>query len=288
MSVGVFSLQVIVVAVTIMEEEQQQVSATWPPPPPFWKSFTPENIARIEDLRKETAERLNIQDPSTVHLDGLPRGLRNLQPPAEPADGEWRVFGARYRLKDELPRLEDGQIRRLFPEPEERDQDGKHFDRATILKRLAKSLLLNFLELNGLLATQPEAVRHITQASIYPAASLAKHFSLHCIGIGVRVSNTDIQAEDKITDIRDLFINFHHLINEYRPHQARESLISLMQSQLDRRRAETNAIRDAVDKAERVLEGLSSLTIEEQGRDAIAKETDPYSRDTEAWSLLVD
>ncbi|KAI0391743.1 MED7-domain-containing protein [Xylariaceae sp. FL0594] len=235
-----------------MEEEQQQASATWPPPPPFWKSFTLDNVARIEDLRKETAERLNIQDPWTIRLEGLPRGLRNLQPPAEPTNGEWRVFGARYMLREELPRLEDGEIRRLFPQPEDRDQDGKHFDRATILKRLAKSLLLNFLELNGLLATQPDA------------------------------------AQDKITDIRDLFINFHHLINEYRPHQARESLIALMQSQLDRRRAETNAIRDAVDKAERVLEGLSSLTIEEQPINSISKEVKPRGRDIEAWALLVD
>jgi mediator of RNA polymerase II transcription subunit 7 len=141
-----------------MDEEQQQASSTWPPPPPFWKAFTPDNIARIQDLRKETAERLGIQDPLTVRLDGLPRGLRNLQPPPEPEDGEWRVFGDKYRLKDELPRLEDDNIRRLFPNPEERDQDGKHFDRATILKRLAESLLLNFLELTGLLATEPEAV----------------------------------------------------------------------------------------------------------------------------------
>ncbi|KAI1813462.1 MED7-domain-containing protein [Poronia punctata] len=233
-----------------MEEEQPQSASTWPPPPPFWKAFTPENIARIDDLRKETAERSNIQDRSTVRLDGLPRGLRNLQPPAEPVDGEWRVFGAHYKLKDELPRLEDGEIRRLFPNPEERDQDGKHFDRATILKRLAKSLLLNFLELTGLLATRPE------------------------------------EAEEKITDIRDLFINFHHLINEYRPHQARESLISLMQSQLDRRRAETNAIRDAVDKAERVLEGLSSLTIEEETNDMEIEEKDPNSVDIDTWELL--
>jgi mediator of RNA polymerase II transcription subunit 7 len=141
-----------------MEEEQAHAAATWPPPPPFWKDFTPENIARIEDLRKETAERRGIQDHIQVRLDSLPRGLRNLQPPPEPEDGEWRVFGDRYRLKDELPRLEDGEIRRLFPNPEERDQDGKHFDRATILKRLAKSLLLNFLELTGLLATNPESV----------------------------------------------------------------------------------------------------------------------------------
>lgn len=141
-------------------DEEPQVASTWPPPPPFWKDFTPENVIRAEELRKEAAERSGLQDTSNVRLHGLPRALRNLQPPPEPEDGEWRVFGDRYRLKDELPHLEDGEIRRLFPNPDERDQDGKHFDRATILKRLAKSLLLNFLELTGLLATSPESVRH--------------------------------------------------------------------------------------------------------------------------------
>ncbi|TGJ86391.1 hypothetical protein E0Z10_g2384 [Xylaria hypoxylon] len=236
-----------------MEEEPQQIASTWPPPPPFWKDFTPDNVARIEDLRRETAESSGVQDPSNVRLDvDLHRELRNLQPPPEPDDGEWRVFCDRYRLKDELPQLDDGEIRRLFPNPDERDQDGKHFDRATILKRLAKSLLLNFLELTGLLATSPEA------------------------------------AEEKITDLRDLFINFHHLINEYRPHQARESLISMMQSQLDRTRAETNAIRDAKDKAERVLEGLSSLTIEDQVNGTTLGNDDPYGPDADAWAILLD
>lgn len=140
------------------QQQQQQQAATWPPPPPFYKDFTEENIARIEELRREKAQRLGIQDISQVRLDNLPRELRHLEPPPEPADGTWRVFGDRYMLEDELPRLENGEIRRLFPNPEERDQDGKHFDRATILKRLAKSLLLNFLELTGLLATNPESV----------------------------------------------------------------------------------------------------------------------------------
>ncbi|KAJ2977173.1 hypothetical protein NUW58_g7891 [Xylaria curta] len=235
-----------------MDEEQQQVASTWPLPPPFWKDFTSDNVSRIEELRKETADRLGVQDTWKVRLDGLPRELRNLQPPPEPEDGEWRVFGDRYRLKDELPQLEDGEIRRLFPDLDERDQDGKHFDRVTILKRLAKSLLLNFLELTGLLATSPEA------------------------------------AEDKITDIRDLFINFHHLINEYRPHQARESLITMMQSQLDRTRAETNAIRDAKDKAERVLEGLGSLTIENQVNYKTLENEESYDPDIEAWTMLLE
>ncbi|KAI0193103.1 mediator complex, subunit Med7 [Astrocystis sublimbata] len=239
-----------------MDEEQQQTASTWPPPPPFWKAFTPENITRIAELRREEAARngTSPHDTATVRIPALPRELRSLQPPPEPEDGEWRVFGDRYRLQDELPQLDDHEIRRLFPNPEERDQDGKHFDRATILKRLAKSLLLNFLELTGLLATEPEA------------------------------------AEEKVTDIRDLFINFHHLINEYRPHQARESLIALMQSQLDRTRAETNAIRDAKDHAERVLEGLGSITLEELPRDreAVEDRKSPYGPDIGAWNMLMD
>lgn len=96
------------------------------------------------------------------------------------------------------------------------------------------------------------------------------------------------KAHEKITDIRDLFVNFHHLINEYRPHQARESLISMMQSQLDRTRAETNAIRDAKDKAERVLEGLGSLTIEDQVYDATLEQDDQYSPEEEAWVMLLE
>ncbi|KAI0164038.1 mediator complex, subunit Med7 [Xylariaceae sp. FL1272] len=236
-----------------MAEGERQASSTWPPPPFFWKSHTPENTARIDELRKQAAESSNVDDLSKIIVPNLPRDLRFLQPPAEPPNGEWRIFGDTYRLKDELPKLDDSQIKRLFPNPEERDQDGKHFDRATILKRLAKSSLLNFLELVARLATNPES------------------------------------AEEKITDIRDIFINMHHLINEYRPHQARESLISMMQSQLDRTRTETNTIRDAKDKAERVLEGLGSLSFAElppistNGR---ADDTQQYGAYEGSWDVL--
>ncbi|KAI1474837.1 MED7-domain-containing protein [Daldinia eschscholtzii] len=234
------------------EEDQVLVSSTWPPPPPFWRDFTPENLARIDELRKEQAEKEGIEDISKVRLQNLPRELRNLQPPLEPTEGAWRVFGDPYKLKDELPRLEDTDIKPLFPNPEERDRDGKHFDRALILKRLAKSLLLNFLELTGLLATNPAA------------------------------------AEVKTQDMRHLFLNFHHLINEYRPHQARESLISMMQAQLDRTRAETNAIRDAKDKAERIMEGLGSLKIEDELVNNLTtpKPKDSWGYQRETWTSV--
>lgn len=61
---------------------------------------------------------------------------------------------------------------------------------------------------------------------------------------------------DKIQDLRTLFINFHHLLNEYRPHQARESLILMMEEQLRRSKDETEGIERMKAKVEGILEGL--------------------------------
>jgi mediator of RNA polymerase II transcription subunit 7 len=62
----------------------------------------------------------------------------------------------------------------------------------------------------------------------------------------------------------------------------------MMQSQLDRTQAETNAIRDAKDKAERVLEGLSSLTIEDRVNSPTPEKDDAYGPDIESWAVLLD
>lgn len=64
------------------------------------------------------------------------------------------------------------------------------------------------------------------------------------------------QYAEKVQDLRNIFINFHHLLNEYRPHQARESLILMMQDQLDRSKAETEGILNMKTQVEAVLEGL--------------------------------
>ncbi|KAK6859093.1 MED7 protein-domain-containing protein [Apiospora arundinis] len=219
-------------------------------PAPFYKDFTATNLARLADLKREHAETTNPpsssasdnnatkkedddDDTLSQRLTGLPSNLRNLQPPLPPDEGAWRVFGDPYRLVQPLPKLEEGgEIRPvvsgggLASAADGSGGEDKHFDRATVLKRIAKSLLLNFLELVGIL------------------------------------SQNAMDASEKVKDIRDLFYNFHHLINEYRPHQARESLIAMMQAQLDRTRAETTAIRDSKEKVERLLEGLGSLKID--------------------------
>ena len=44
-----------------------------------------------------------------------------------------------------------------------------------------------------------------------------------------------MQREQKIRDLSVLFINMHHLINEFRPHQARETLCVIMERQRKQR-----------------------------------------------------
>ncbi|KAM4063209.1 MED7 protein [Hirsutella rhossiliensis] len=202
-------------------QEPHSLASTFPNPPPFWKNFTPAKIARIETLRN--SHGVGGGGVAAMRVPGVPDDLINLQPPPEPVDGRWRVFGDQYMLDDKLPTLEEQGIANLSDPGPPSSREDKHFDRAFELKRLAKSLLLNFLELSGTLAHTPSS------------------------------------AEAKIQDLRTLFINMHHILNEYRPHQARESAIEMMQDHLDRTRAETVAIRTQVDKTRRVLEGLGSL-----------------------------
>lgn len=244
------------------EQEAVSLSSTFPNPPPFWKDFTADKVARYEQLRKEHDENeaRTTADNDTftpqTRIRDLPEELITLQPPAEPADGRWRVFGDQYmvraakvshthiaafscrpvesqslilisllQLDDKLPTLEDQGITNLPATGQSSAKDAKHYDRAFELKRLAKSLLLNFLELSGALSRSPS------------------------------------HAEDKVQDLRTLFINMHHILNEYRPHQARESAIEMMQDHLYRTRNETLSIRTQVDKAKRVLEGLGSMGV---------------------------
>lgn len=62
--------------------------------------------------------------------------------------------------------------------------------------------------------------------------------------------------------MRNLFINAHHLLNLYRPHQARESLIMMMEEQLERSREEIKEM----DKVKLEIEGMLDQLHAEGGR----------------------
>lgn len=121
------------------------------------------------------------------------------------------------------------------PTPASHSSSDANRERALNLKRLAKSVLLNFLELIGAASINPEGIL------------------------------------EKAGDIQTILFNMHHGINEYRPHQARESLIQTMQTRLDQIRAETAAVNAVTDKAKRVLEGLGSIEVPAPSRASLVE-----------------
>ncbi|KAK3492213.1 mediator of RNA polymerase II transcription subunit 7 [Neurospora hispaniola] len=256
------------------EDDNSALASFFPDPPLFWKAFTPSNLQAYAEIKQQYASQHGIPVEDVIRVPDLPADsdLIYLQPPAEPKDGTWRLYGEPQSLEESLQPLESAGIERLGPPlpgstttsdtqtttdsqsttqpttddtqptsqlplpppstsitapatssgaPSTQTHDTLHLH----LKRLSKSLLLNFLELLGIMSLDPAA------------------------------------GSQKAADLRTLFLNFHHVLNEYRPHQAREQLIQLMQERLDQTRAETAANRAVAEKARRVLEGLGSVEI---------------------------
>ncbi|POS82412.1 hypothetical protein EPUL_006262, partial [Erysiphe pulchra] len=234
-----------------MEEQPQTnaIAASLPEPPPFYQHFTPPNIQRLNSLCTSQTEKKDTHECSTPpsRLPDLPPELQFLKPPEPPTElrGKFRCFGDVYYIKEELPSLQDMGVEQVYTPPstpqssESLSQSTQtHHDRAFILKRLAKSLLLNFLELVSIMATNSS------------------------------------QWTEKVQDIRTLSVNFHHLLNEYRPHQARESLILMMREQLDHRRAEISGVEECRGKVEKILENLSKIEIPEDTKPISKTETE--------------
>ncbi|KAI9826607.1 MAG: Mediator of RNA polymerase II transcription subunit 7 [Thelocarpon impressellum] len=217
------------------QQQQQNKAATlsaFPAPPPFYKHFSPDNLERLKELQE-------VESTSAGAPADIPPELRFLVPPVPPETGNYRCFNDIYHIEDTLPSLSASQIEQLYPSTPPPSSNNpapsltpeRNASRAFYLTKIAQSLLLNFLELVGILSVDPS------------------------------------QYAPKIHDLRTLFLNAHHLLNEYRPHQARESLALRMQEQLDRCRAETRAIRDAKARVEAVLENLRS-EVEEGAEEA--------------------
>ncbi|KAK4308221.1 hypothetical protein Pmani_020068 [Petrolisthes manimaculis] len=102
----------------------------------------------------------------------------------------------------------------------------QNFDHRRELKKLNHSILVNFLDLLDILIKCPDSTKRT----------------------------------DKIDDINILFINMHHLINEFRPHQARETVRVMLEMQKRQRHQVAERLERQEDEVSRLVrEALSSL-----------------------------
>ncbi|KAJ5172041.1 Mediator complex subunit Med7 [Penicillium capsulatum] len=252
------------------DAQQRAVTTAFAPPPPLWKHFTRENLDKLDQIKTEAsrdrddgrAHRTKEWSPAELRALDVPPELRFLVPPEIPS-GEYSVFGELQTLSTSLPSLKEQGIDQLYPDPatdssQDPAQPSQPLNHAYYLLKISKSLLLNFLEFCGILSVSPE------------------------------------QFEAKVEDMRNLFINAHHLLNLYRPHQARESLIMMMEEQLERSREEIKQM----DKIKLDIEGMlgqlqaegGRVTASEQSQDDPSQSKDLQQQEIEnsrlVWDLL--
>ncbi|KAL5343584.1 MED7 protein-domain-containing protein [Aspergillus crustosus] len=251
--------------------QQRALTTAFAPPPPLWKHFTPENVKRLESAKKEASRKEDQKpqkkewSPAELRSLAVSPELRFLLPPEIPSD-QYSVFGEVQNLSTDLPSLEEQGITQLYPSSpkpgpngEPASQPAQPLNHAYYLMKISKSLLLNFLEFVGILSIAPD------------------------------------QFEPKIEDIRNLFINAHHLLNLYRPHQARESLIMMMEDQLRRTKDEIHEMDKLKEELTSVLDQLAAegagieSTIRHDGEDDkdFMKEDEQISEDSQLlWELI--
>jgi len=152
--------------------------------------------------------------------DYVRRGVCPAPPPPLGPNDPYRMFGQPF-----IP-AEDTIISSLESQGLRRLFSNKELDRKKELKKLNQSILVNFLDLLDLLIKAPDSPKR----------------------------------EEKIEDLNLLFINMHHLINEFRPHQARETLRVMLHVQRRRRMQVADKFREHLDKVqETIKEALENL-----------------------------
>lgn len=121
---------------------------------------------------------------------------------------------------------DDAIIQSLESQGIKRLYSTKDIDRKKELRKLNHSILVNFLDLIDILIKCPESPRR----------------------------------EEKVDDINLLFIHMHHLINEFRPHQARETLRVMLMVQRRKRTQFTQKFKEHLEKVEGIIqEAIESL-----------------------------
>ncbi|ODV96306.1 hypothetical protein PACTADRAFT_33481 [Pachysolen tannophilus NRRL Y-2460] len=255
----------------------EEVSALYPAPPPYYKLFTRENLDKLNvikasiELENPNKSKDELKNLLNDHPEVKSSSLKFLIPPSVPDRETYHSFGNVWHFQDKFMKLEDAGIQQLYPPPAvvdngEQDDDNEEIftqERINELKKFTKSLLLNFLELVGLLRKNPNYVNL------------------------------------KIEQIRLILINLHHLLNSYRLHQSREILIFKIENKINENMKDIELINGTVLKIEQNLKELIEKNVDDkikslqitktniiQNMDILQTEQDSGNKEREAFERL--
>ena len=110
----------------------------------------------------------------------------------------------------------------------------QNYDHKRELKKLNHSILVNFLDLIDIMIKSPDSPKRA----------------------------------EKIHDLNLLFIHIHHLINEFRPHQARETLRVMMEVQKRQRLETVERFQKHLDKVVELLQNCVSALPDDSSLDS--------------------
>lgn len=192
------------------------ISSLYPPPPPYVKFFTTDNLDELALWNKREVEETNNDEVKTPP----PGELKFLIPPKPPLGTHYRGYGNIWSFEDKLPSLKDANWEQLY---QDNDESITSETKIKELHKLMDSLLLNFLELIGVVSIDPAKFEH------------------------------------KIKDISLILININHLLNTYRPHQSRESLIMLLKKKIDFKRLEIETMDKTSRKIKTRIKNLTEI-----------------------------
>ena len=92
------------------------------------------------------------------------------------------------------------------------------------------------------------------------------------------MADSPAQCCDKVADLRTLFLNFQHLLNTFRPHEAREELIATVRQQVAAKQALIDELDAACTSALEEARAAASLTEDPEGEDEPMEVTVPEPR----------
>lgn len=144
--------------------------------------------------------------------------LKFFKPPNAPSGEYYKGYGNIWSFEDKLPGLEAMGFKQLYKD-EVNDLNNSNL-KIEELHKLVKSLLSNYVELLGIMSINP------------------KEFS------------------DKVEDLKTIIININHILNSYRPHQSRESLIMLLKNQIANKNNEIKDIDETIKDVKSNIEKL--------------------------------